>query len=124
VAGAVGLAERLGISQLVVGLTVVAMGTSAPEAASSIAAVLKKTGGGDYALGNVYGSNVANLALVGGLIALLHPLHIRSQTIRREIPVMLAAEMLLWPILMGGSLSRPKAILLLAVPGARVRAPR
>ncbi len=64
VAGAVGLAEQLGVSRLVVGLTVVAMGTSAPEVAASIAAVVR--GIGDVAIGNVYGSNIANLALVGG----------------------------------------------------------
>lgn len=114
VAGAVGLAERLGISQLIVGLTVVAMGTSAPEAASSIAAVLEEAGG-DLALGNVYGSNVANLALVGGLVAILRPLHVRKRTLRRDIPAMIVVEMLLWPILMAGLLSRPKAGLLLAV---------
>lgn len=67
--GAIGLAKRLGVSALVVGLTVVAMGTSAPEVAASIAAVLQK-GGGDIAIGNVFGSNIANLALVGGLAAL------------------------------------------------------
>ncbi|MGD8499709.1 MAG: sodium:calcium antiporter, partial [Phycisphaerales bacterium] len=86
VAGAVGLARRLGISSLVVGLTVVAMGTSAPEVAASIAGVLRKSGGGDLALGNVFGSNIANLALVGGLIALLRPLKVKKQTLRREIP--------------------------------------
>ena len=65
VAVAFGLAERLGISPLVIGLTVVVMGTSAPEVAASIAAVIR--GMDDIAVGNVYGSNIANLALVGGL---------------------------------------------------------
>ena len=74
VAGAVGLAQKLGISSLVVGLTVVAMGTSAPEVAASIAGVLRKAGGGDLAIGNVYGSNIANLALVGGICALIRPI--------------------------------------------------
>ena len=89
VVGAVGLAELLGVSSLVVGLTVVAMGTSAPEMAASIACVLRETGGGDKALGNVFGSNIANLALVGGLVALIRPLEVKRKTLFREIPVML-----------------------------------
>ncbi len=119
VVGAVGLAERFGISPLIVGLTVVAMGTSAPEAAASIVAVLKEAGG-DLAIGNVYGSNIANLALVGGLVALISPLQVRSQTLRREIPVMLAAELLLWPFLSSEHLSRQGAAVLLAVFGGLI----
>ena len=81
VAGAVALARRLGVSSLVVGLTVVAMGTSAPELAASIAGVLRKSGeGGNIAIGNVFGSNIANLALVGGLVALIRPLMVKRQT--------------------------------------------
>lgn len=111
--GAVGIAERLGVSQLVVGLTVVAMGTSAPEAAASIASVLGNRG--DIAIGNVYGSNIANLALVGGLVALINPLRVQAQTLRREIPTMLAVALLLWPLLRNLSLSRVEGLLLLAV---------
>jgi len=118
VGGAVGLAERLGISQLVVGLTVVAMGTSAPEAAASIAAVLP--GRGDIAIGNVYGSNIANLALVGGIVALLRPLEIQARTLRREVPAMLAVALLLWPLLRDSHLSRPEGALLLTVFAALV----
>ena len=114
VAGAVGLADRLGISPLIVGLTVVAMGTSAPEAAASIAAVLKQAGG-DLAVGNVYGSNIANLALVGGVIALIRPLEVKRSTLLREVPVMLGVELLLWPMFISGDLSRSGAIMLLAV---------
>jgi len=113
VGGAVGLAERLGVSQLVIGLTVVAMGTSAPEAAASIAAVLP--GRGDIAIGNVYGSNIANLALVGGVVALIRPLEIQARTLGREVPAMLAVALLLWPLLHDLQLSRPEGILLLAV---------
>ncbi len=114
VAGAIGLADRLGISPLIVGLTVVAMGTSAPEAAASIAAVLKQAGG-DLAVGNVYGSNIANLALVGGVIALIRPLEVKRSTLLREVPVMLGVELLLWPMFISGDLSRSGAIMLLAV---------
>jgi len=115
VAGAVGLAQKLGVSSLVVGLTVVAMGTSAPEVAASIAGVLRKTGSGDLAVGNVFGSNIANLALVGGLVALIQPLRVQRKTLFREIPVMLAVALLLWPLLRNSNISRPEAIILLAV---------
>ncbi len=115
VAGAVGLAKRLGISSLVVGLTVVAMGTSAPEVAASIASVLQEEGGGDMAVGNVFGSNIANLALVGGLIALIRPLVVSSRVLRCEVPVMLLAGLLLLPILLDKHVSSPEAIVLLAV---------
>jgi cation:H+ antiporter len=116
VTGAVGLARRLGISSLVIGLTVVAMGTSAPELAASIAGVLEKTGGGgDIAVGNVFGSNIANLALVGGLVALIRPLMVKKQTLRREIPVMIIMELLLWPFLCNLHLSRPEAFILIVV---------
>ncbi len=116
VAGAVGLAQRLGISSLVIGLTVVAMGTSAPELAVSIAGVLEKNGeGGNIAIGNVFGSNIANLALVGGLVALIRPLMIKRQTLCREIPVMILMGLLLWPFLCNSHLSRLEAFVLLAV---------
>ena len=115
VAGAVGLARRLGISSLVIGLTVVAMGTSAPELAASIADVLRKAGGGNLAIGNVFGSNIANLALVGGLVALIRPLMVKKQTLCREIPVMLLVALLLWPFLHDSYLARTEGLALLAV---------
>lgn len=115
VTGAVGLAERLGISSLVIGLTVVAMGTSAPELAASIAGVLRETDGGNLAIGNVFGSNITNLALVGGLVALIRPLMVKKQTLRREIPVMILMALLLWPFLNNSYLSRPEGIALLTV---------
>jgi cation:H+ antiporter len=113
VAGAVRLAERLGVSPLVVGLTLVAMGTSAPEVAASIAAAIR--GEGDIAIGNVYGSNIANLALVGGLAALIRPLMVKMQTLCREIPAMIIVGLLLWPILHNLNLSRAEGCILLAV---------
>ena len=115
VAGAVGLARMLGVSSLVVGLTVVAMGTSAPEVAASIAGVLRKVDGGDLAIGNVFGSNIANLALVGGLVALIRPLRVQRQTLFREIPVMLLVALFLWPFLRNEHIARPEAVILLAV---------
>jgi len=113
VRGAVALAERLGISPLIIGLTVVAMGTSAPEVAASIAASVR--GMGNVALGNVYGSNVANLALVGGLASLVRPLRIGKKTLRRQIPAMLAVAVLLWPMLLDLTLGRGEGLVLLGV---------
>ena len=115
VSGAVGLARMLGVSSLVVGLTVVAMGTSAPEVAASIAGVLREAGGGDLAIGNVFGSNIANLALVGGLVTLIRPLRVQKQTLFREIPVMLLVALFLWPFLRNEHIARPEAVILLAV---------
>ncbi len=114
VAGAVGLAVLLGVSPLVVGLTIVAMGTSAPEVAASIAGVFKENGG-DLAVGNVFGSNIANLALVGGVIALISPLMVQKRTLRREVPVMLLVILLLCPFLTDARISRPEAAILLAI---------
>lgn len=113
VKGAVGLAKRFGISPLIIGLTIVAMGTSAPEVAASIAAVFKGPEGGNTAIGNVFGSNIANLALVGGIIALIRPLHIKRQTLAREVPVMLGVGLLLWPILRNMTVTSGEGILLL-----------
>lgn len=115
VGGAVGLAQKMGVSQLVAGLTIVAMGTSAPEVAAAVVAVL--SGKGDIAIGNVYGSNVANLALIGGLVALIRPLQVRATTLRREIPAMLGVALLLWPAVRDAMLSRTDGLALLAVFG-------
>ena len=95
--GAVGLAESFGVSPLVIGLTIVAMGTSAPEVAASVAAALDNLG--DAAIGNVYGSNIANLALVGGICAMIRPIEVKTSMIRREIPVMVLVALMLWPLL-------------------------
>jgi cation:H+ antiporter len=115
VTGAVGLAERLGVSSLVIGLTVVAMGTSAPEVAASIVGVLRDPEGGDIAVGNVFGSNIANLALVGGLVALIRPLQVKRKTLLREVPAMLLVALLLWPLIRDSQLARFEALGLLAV---------
>jgi cation:H+ antiporter len=102
--GAAGLAQRMGISQLVIGLTIVATGTSMPEAAAGIVAALD--GRGDIIVGNVFGANIADLALIGGLVALVRPLRVQSATLRREIPAMLVVIAFLWLVLRNLSLSR------------------
>lgn len=111
--GAVGLAKQFGVSPLIIGLTIVAMGTSAPEVAASIAAAVR--GVGNVAIGNVYGSNIANLALVGGVAALIRPIRVQLRTLSGEMPVMIAVALLLWPVLADGGLSRPEGIILLSI---------
>ena len=89
VKGAASLARGMGISPLVVGLTVVAFGTSAPELAVSVLAAFSDSG--TLAFGNIFGSNMANIGLIIGLSAVLHPLPIDHVVIRRELPMMLLA---------------------------------
>lgn len=120
VSGAVSLANRLGISPLVIGLTIVAMGTSAPEVAASIAATIR--GAGDIAIGNVFGSNIANLALVGGLCAMIRPISVRLETLKKEIPVMVAVALLLFPVLYNLTVSRVEGIVLLVLFAAMIAA--
>ncbi len=84
--GASGLAGKFGIPQLVIGLTIVAMGTSVPEAAVSITAALK--GSADIAVGNVVGSNILNILIILGLASVISPLAVRKSTFRTEIPFM------------------------------------
>ncbi len=108
VRGASALARKLGVSPFVVGLTVVAFGTSAPELAVNVAAAL--SGNGDITFGNVIGSNIANIGLIIGLTALLQPLAVHRSIVSREIPVMLAATvlaiLLTLDFLAGGALNR------------------
>jgi cation:H+ antiporter len=89
VRGAAALARRLGISPLVVGLTVVAFGTSSPELAVNVTAALR--GSGALSFGNIIGSNLANIGLIVGLTALLRPLRVQAVVVRRELPMMLLA---------------------------------
>jgi cation:H+ antiporter len=93
VRGASRLALSFGISPLVVGLTIVAFGTSAPEVAVSLGAVLN--GQTDIALGNVVGSNIFNVLFILGLSAMITPLVVNIQLIRQEVPIMLGASLLL-----------------------------
>jgi cation:H+ antiporter len=89
VKGATQLARSLGISPLVIGLTVVAFGTSAPELAVNVGAALADTGA--LSFGNIFGSNMANIGMIVGLVAIINPIPIRSILIRRELPMMLLA---------------------------------
>lgn len=92
--GASTLARRMGLSPLVVGLTIVAFGTSAPELIVSLMSALK--GNADIAMGNVIGSNIFNILAIGGVTALVAPITITQSTIRREIPLMLLSFLVLF----------------------------
>ncbi len=100
VRGSVRLATVLGVRPLVVGLTVVAFGTSSPELAASIVAALKNTS--EIVLGNVIGSNLLNIGAILGISGLLYPLSTHVSLLRREIPIMLAAGVLLYLLLLNG----------------------
>jgi cation:H+ antiporter len=110
VRGASRLAAAWGISPLVIGLTVVAFGTSAPEMAVSVGAAVSGTT--DLAIGNVVGSNIANVLLILGLSALVAPLLVAEQIIRQEIPVMIGASLVVVAMALDGSIGRVEAGLL------------
>lgn len=113
VRGASRLALTFGISPLVVGLTVVAFGTSAPEMAVSADAAL--SGSADLALGNVVGSNICNVLLILGVSALITPLLVAEQVIRQEIPIMIGASLLLVVLALDGSIGRLEAVFLVGL---------
>ncbi len=104
VRGSVAIAERLGISKLVVGLVIVGFGTSAPELLVSIQAVL--SGSPDIAIGNVVGSNIANILLVLGVAALIVPIVNSDSSIRRDVTVMAVVSAALVAVLAHGEISR------------------
>ena len=104
VRGSVGLARRMSISPLLIGLTVVGFGTSTPELLVSVEAALG--GVPDVALGNVVGSNIANVLLIVGVTALIWPIAVSGATLRRDTAVMVAAALLLVPVLALGEVGR------------------
>jgi cation:H+ antiporter len=112
VRGASGLAAAIGMSPLVVGLTVVAFATSAPELAVTLQAV--QEGSPDLAVGNVVGSNIANVLLVLGIAALIGPLVVKSQLVRVDVPVMVAMGVLLLLVSLDGLINRANGALLAA----------
>ncbi|MCS7070260.1 MAG: calcium/sodium antiporter, partial [Anaerolinea sp.] len=103
VKGAARLATALGVSSLVVGLTVVAVGTSMPELLVSISAALQ--GVNEIVLGNILGSNIANIGLILGVAALIAPIAVHWKLLIREIPIMIAASVLALLLALDGSLS-------------------
>ena len=113
VRGASRLAVSFGVSPLVVGLTVVAFGTSAPEMAVSVGSALAGTP--DLAIGNVVGSNIANVLLILGISALITPLLVDEQIIRQEIPIMIGASALLVVMALDGNIGLLESIVLFAL---------
>ena len=113
VRGSSRLAASLGVSPIVVGLTVVSMGTSAPELVISVVASLG--GNPDLAIGNVMGSNLANVGLVLGISAILRPLHVSARVVTREVPVMILITAALLPLIWNHHIGRLEGVLLLTM---------
>ncbi|MDC5820751.1 calcium/sodium antiporter [Vibrio europaeus] len=114
--GAAALARNVGISPLVIGMTILAMGSSAPEMMVSATAALD--GKTDTAVGNVLGSNIANIALILGITALIKPLSISSAVLRRELPLMIGVTLLAGVLLWDSHLGFYEGVLLFALFGA------
>jgi cation:H+ antiporter len=110
VRGASTIAERLGISPIVIGLTVVAFGTSAPELAVSVNAAL--SGSNDVALGNVVGSNIANILLILGLSAAVGGLAITQRIVRLDVPILIGVSILTYVLALNNVLGRIEGALL------------
>ena len=110
VRGSSSMALRLGVSPLLVGLTVVAFGTSAPEMMVSVKAAY--LGQGDISVGNVVGSNICNIGLILGFCALIVPIKVASQIVRIDTPIMIATTALAIALLYDGALSRAEGIIL------------
>lgn len=111
--GAAAAARHGGLPPLLIGIVIVGLGTSAPEMVVSTLAALQGNPG--LALGNAYGSNITNIALILGLTALLSPITVHSQVLRKELPILVAVTLFAAWQLQDGAVSRPEALLLLAV---------
>ena len=115
--GGVGLGQALGLSELIIGLTIVAVGTSLPELATSIAGVVKKQH--SIAVGNVVGSNLINFTAIIGIPSILMPMEVEGVVLLRDYPMVFLVSLALWPIFWSrrrgaGRVNRWEALLLLA----------
>jgi len=110
--GAVSIATRMGVSQLVIGLTLVAFGTSAPELSLDISAAIK--GSTQLAFGDLVGSNISNIGLILGIAAIICPLRINMRLLRAELPIMIAVSLLVLGLAFDGEISRQDGIFMLA----------
>ncbi|MGQ9671105.1 MAG: calcium/sodium antiporter, partial [Desulfosoma sp.] len=108
--GAAALARRLGISTIIIGLTVVSFGTSLPELLVSLTATVM--GHPDVAVGNVVGSNIANIGLILGVASLFRPLMVHGSVVRREYPLLIGASVIAWLMARNGTFSRFEGFLL------------
>ena len=114
--GAITLSLHFGLSPLIVGLTVVALGTSVPEALVSVQAAIGHQGG--IAIGNVVGSNILNIAMILGLSALINPLKVNSHIVKADVPILVGATFMLVVLLEDFHISRMEgAFLLLCIAG-------
>ena len=114
VRGASALGRRFGVSPIIIGLTIVSLGTSSPELAATLAGVFQDVPA--VAFGNVVGSNIANLGLVLGLTALIWPINVAAQFIKREMPFMLIVSAAMFVVVRDGEISRIEgAIFLIAL---------
>lgn len=113
VRGSSRLALSFGVSPLVIGLTIVAFGTSAPEVAVSVGSALK--GNSDIAIGNVVGSNIFNVLFILGASALITPLVVHAQILRQEVPVMIGVSLLLVWFASDGDINKIEAGIFLAI---------
>lgn len=111
--GSAGIATKFGIPQLVIGLTIVAMGTSAPEAAVSISAALK--GNADITIGNIVGSNILNILIILGLSSVIVPIAVAPSTIKIETPFMLVITAVMLLLGLDGTISLIDGIILIAL---------
>lgn len=109
--GAAATARNLGVPPLLIGLTIVALATSAPEILVSLVAALR--GEPDLAIGNAIGSNIANIGLVLGVVAIFRPIELKSATLRREMPALLAVTLLTVALFLDSFLSRVDGLVLL-----------
>jgi len=110
VKGSIAISNKLGVSQLVIGLTVVAFGTSTPELAVSISSAMQ--GLSDVALGNVVGSNIVNIGAILGISAIISPIIVSKSTIRKEVPIMIGVSFLLLAIIIDGKIDFVDGLLL------------
>lgn len=109
--GAAATARNLGVAPLMIGLTIVSLATSAPEVLVSVVAALR--GESDLAVGNALGSNIANIGLVLGVVAIIRPIELKSATLRREMPALLAVSLLTVALFLDSFLSRVDGLVLL-----------
>lgn len=113
VLGGSSLAKRLGVSPLIIGLTVVSFGTSAPELVVSVQASL--TGQGALSVGNVLGSNLFNIGVILGISAIIYPLLVKKQLFKLDVPVMIGATILFLVTFYDGKLTTPEAVVYLVL---------
>jgi cation:H+ antiporter len=113
ISGAAALADNLGVSPMLIGLTVVGFGTSAPEILVSVMAAVNGNPG--LAIGNAIGSNIANIGLILGVTALVVPLAVRSSVLKREYPVLLGVTLITLVLMQDGDLNRFDGLALLAM---------